>query len=104
MTVSIWRYSHLTLAISSALFIVIAALTGIVLALEPISNKLNPYASDAISSISIAETIGVLQENYAEIIEIAVDENNFVSASIINKEGKSELFYVHPKTGKKVGR
>ena len=103
MTVSIWRYSHLTLAISSALFIVIAALTGIVLALEPISNKLNPYASDAISSISIAETIGVLQENYAEIIEIAVDENNFVSASIINKEGKSELFYVHPKTGKKVG-
>ena len=103
MTISIWRYSHLTLAISSALFIVVAALTGIVLAFEPISNKLNPYASEALNTISTAETIGVLQEKYNAIIKIEVDENDFVSASIINEEGESKTFYINPKTGEKLG-
>ena len=103
MTISIWRYSHLTLAISSALFIVVAALTGIVLAFEPISNKLNPYASVALKTISIAETIGVLQEKYDAIIKVEVDENDFVSASIINEEGESKTFYINPKTGEKIG-
>jgi len=103
MTISIWRYSHLTLAVSSALFITIAALTGIVLAFEPISDKLNPYASEALQTISVAETIGVLQEKYEEVVQLEVDENDFVSASVITKEGASNTFYIHPKTGEKVG-
>jgi sulfite reductase (NADPH) flavoprotein alpha-component len=103
MTISIWRYSHLTLAISSALFIVIAALTGIVLAFEPISNKLEPYASQSLNTVSIAETIGVLQERYDAIISIAIDENDFVSAAIINEEGESKTFYINPQTGEKIG-
>jgi sulfite reductase (NADPH) flavoprotein alpha-component len=103
MTISIWRYSHLTLAISAALFIVIAALTGIVLAFEPISDKLNPYATEDLNTISIAETIGVLQEKYDEVIWIEIDKNNFVSAAIITKEGESSTFYINPKTGEKVG-
>jgi len=103
MTISIWRYSHLTLAISSALFIVIAAITGIILAFEPISNKLNPYASESLKSISIAETIGVLQKKYNGIITIEIDENDFVLASLITKEGENKTFYINPKTGEKVG-
>jgi sulfite reductase (NADPH) flavoprotein alpha-component len=103
MTISIWRYSHLTLAISAALFIIIASLTGIVLAFEPISDKLNPYATANLKTISIAETIGVLQEKYDEVIWVKIDENDFVSASIITKEGESNTFYINPKTGEKVG-
>ena len=103
MTISIWRYSHLTLAISSALFITIAALTGIVLAFEPISDTLKPYASEALQTVSIAETIEVLQEKYEEVVQIEIDENDFVSATVISKEGASSTFYVHPKTGEKVG-
>jgi sulfite reductase (NADPH) flavoprotein alpha-component len=103
MTISIWRYSHLTLAISSALFIVIASLTGIILAFEPISNKIKPYASENLNTIYIAETISVLQEKYEEIITIEVDENDFVAASVIDKEGRNNTFYINPKTGEKVG-
>jgi sulfite reductase (NADPH) flavoprotein alpha-component len=103
MTISIWRYSHLTLAISSAIFIIIAALTGVILAFEPISNKLKPYASEDLNTIYIAETVGVLQAKYKEIVSIAVDENEFVSASLITKEGENETFYINPKTGEKVG-
>jgi sulfite reductase (NADPH) flavoprotein alpha-component len=103
MTISIWRYSHLTLAISAALFIVIASLTGIILAFEPISNKLKPYASENLNTIYIAETISVLQEKYEEIITIEVDENDFVTASVIDKKGGNNTFYINPKTGEKVG-
>ncbi|MGY0406763.1 MAG: PepSY domain-containing protein [Polaribacter sp.] len=103
MTISIWRFSHLMLAISSTLFIITASITGIILAFEPISNKLNPYEVEDITTISIAETIAALQKQYDEIIAIEIDENNFVSASVITKTGKSETFYINPKTGEKIG-
>ena len=103
MTISIWRFSHLTLALSTALFIIIASITGIILAFEPISNQLKPYAAVNTEEVSIAETIAILSEKYDEIITLEVDENNFVSASVITKDGKSETFYINPKTGVKVG-
>lgn len=103
MTISIWRYSHLTLAISSALFIGIATITGIILAFEPISNQLKLYNQVDLETVSIAETITALQQEYDEIVSFAIDENDFVQASVITKEGKSASFYINPKTGKKIG-
>tara|TARA_B100000767_G_C19766391_1_gene537733 strand:+ start:1161 stop:3350 length:2190 start_codon:yes stop_codon:yes gene_type:complete len=104
MTISIWRYSHLSLAISSALFIVIASITGIILAFEPISNKLKPYNISNLETISIAETVSVLQDKYDEIITLEVDENNFITTSVILKDGKSDTFYIDPTTGEKIGK
>ena len=103
MTISIWRYSHLTLAISSALFILLASITGIILAFEPISDKLNPYNVVNIDTISISETVAVLQKNYDEVITLEIDENSFVAANVVLKNGKSDTFYINPKTGEKVG-
>lgn len=103
MTISIWRYSHLTLAISSALFIIIASITGIILAFEPISDKFNSFDVIPTKEISIAEIIAVLQQNYDEIITIEVDENDFVSANVVLENGKSETFYINPKKGEKIG-
>ncbi|WP_197482056.1 PepSY domain-containing protein [Polaribacter atrinae] len=103
MTISIWRYSHLTLAISSALFIIIASVTGIILAFEPISDKLNSFDVVPTNQISIAETIAVLHQKYDEVITIEVDENDFVSANVILEDGKSVTFYINPKTGEKIG-
>lgn len=103
MTISIWRYSHLTLAISSFLFILIASLTGIILAFEPISNQLKPYAINT-SNITLSETLTALQKEYDEVVMLKVDENNFVTTSVITKEGKSETFYLNPSTGKKIDK
>jgi len=103
MTISIWRLSHLTLAISTSLFIVIAAVTGLILTFEPITNKLKPYSIESNEQISIAETIEALEKKYDEIITIEIDENNFVAASIINKKGEYKSFYINPKTGEKIG-
>ena len=103
MTISIWRLSHLTLAISTSLFIVIAAVTGLILTFEPITNKLKPYSIANYEQISIAETIEALEKKYDETITIEIDENNFVAASIINKKGAYKSFYINPKNGEKIG-
>ena len=103
MTLSIWRYSHLSLAVSSFMFILIAAVTGIVLSFEPISDKLKPYSITDIESISVAETITALNEKYDEIISLDVDINNFVLASVVTKEGKGKTFYINPITAENIG-
>jgi sulfite reductase (NADPH) flavoprotein alpha-component len=103
MTISIWRYSHLTLAISSSLFIILAAITGIILAFEPISNQLKPYAIHDLETQSLSKTIVVLEQQYDEITYLKIDNNNFVKASVITNEGNSETFYINPFTGKKIG-
>ncbi|GAA4233715.1 hypothetical protein GCM10022291_11450 [Postechiella marina] len=103
MTISIWRYSHLTLAISSSIFILLATLTGIILAFEPILNKLEPYAVKNAQTLSVAKTIDNLKANYDEIISINIDRNSFVQASVITKQGKNQTFYINPFTGKKIG-
>jgi sulfite reductase (NADPH) flavoprotein alpha-component len=103
MTTSIWRYSHLTLAISSFLFVLVAAFTGIILAFEPITKQLSDYSISNTEEITLAQTISKLQKQYDEVISITVDENNFVTASVVTKEGKSDTFYVNPTTGEKLG-
>ncbi|WP_062053515.1 PepSY domain-containing protein [Aquimarina longa] len=103
MTISIWRYSHLALAISSFSFILIASITGIILAFEPISNQLKPYAIEHAQNQTIAQTISVLKNHYDEILSLEVDNNDFVSVSVITTEGKNQTFYINPLTGEKNG-
>ncbi|WP_179338388.1 PepSY domain-containing protein [Winogradskyella ludwigii] len=101
MTLSIWRFSHLMLALVSSLFIVLASVTGTILAFEPISNQLESYQIN--EDTTLATTIESLTNNYDEIITISTDENDFVIASVITKEGDSETFYINPETGEKLG-
>ncbi|MCT4628623.1 PepSY domain-containing protein [Winogradskyella sp.] len=103
MTISIWRYSHLFLAVFSAIFIFITTITGIVLAFEPVSNKMQPYAVSNANELSIAKTLQTLLNEYDEVLTIHIDKNSFVEASVITKQGKNETFYINPFTGKKIG-
>ncbi|MDY8138411.1 PepSY domain-containing protein [Aquimarina sp. 2201CG5-10] len=103
MTLSIWRYSHLILAVSSALFLIVASVTGIILAFEPISDSMQPYAVDEIENVSVAQTISAVKSEYEEALELKINAQDFVSASVITKEGSSEDIYIHPLTAKKLG-
>ncbi len=103
MTISIWRYSHLTLALVSGLFLVLASVTGIVLAFEPIQSAVKPYRPVGLSEISLAGTLGVLQDEYDEILTLEVDANDFLIANVVTKSGDGQTIYVHPLTGKKLG-
>lgn len=103
MSLSFWRYSHLALAISSFVFLVLASLTGIVLALEPINVQLQEYSSNNLEAISLAEALQHLKEEHEEILWVEVDKDNVFTASVVNEAGDNKVVYIQPETGKSLG-
>ncbi len=104
MTISIWRYSHLALAVSSFVFIILASISGIILAFQPISEQVQPYKVANLNTITLAETLAVFQDTYPEVIAIKIDANNFVEASVFTENGKDLNGYFNPKTGVYLGK
>lgn len=103
MIISIWRYSHLALAISSFLLLIAASVTGIFLAFEPVIEKSKSYRADGFDSITLAQSVPVLKEKFPGIQEIAVDDNDFVIIKYAEEEGGDQQAYVNPVTGKILG-
>lgn len=103
MTISIWRYSHLTLAILSFLLLTIASVTGVILAFKPVQEKLQPYGVDQFSKITLAETLPKLRQAYPDLSELTVDANKFVLIKGNDAEGNKIEAYVDPRTGKIIG-
>lgn len=104
MTISIWRYSHLTLAISSFLFIALASITGIVLAFEPVSQKIKPYHVEGFSEIAVGEMIETFRKHHDEILDISIDDNQFVILKAIDEHDNDIEVYANPKTGKAINK
>lgn len=104
MTISIWRYSHLALAVSSFVFIFLASVTGIILAFQPISEQIQPYKVASFNQITLAETLQTFKSNYSEVISLEVDSNDFVLASVLTDDGASLDGYFNPKTGAYLGK
>ena len=104
MTISVWRYSHLALAVSSSIFILLASITGIILAFEPISNRVQTQTITNLDEISVAAITTTLRENYPDIISVEIDKNDWVTASVIDGNGNNDIIYINPKTGKNLGK
>ena len=104
MTISIWRYSHLALAVSSFLFITLASLTGIVLSFKPVVEKMQPYKSKGFNQTSVATLIPNLTKNFTDIIEVKVDDDQFVVVDATDLSDQSGKFYIDPNSGKVLGK
>jgi sulfite reductase (NADPH) flavoprotein alpha-component len=103
MTISIWRYSHLALAVSSFVFILLASVTGLLLAFQPISEQIQPYKTADFDKVTLAETVSILKKTFPEVIDVQIDANDFVLASVITNEGESISRYINPKTAQFLG-
>lgn len=103
MIISVWRYSHLALAVSSFLLLALASVTGIILAVEPIVQKTQPYRVERFDAITLAQTLPVLKKKYSEITELTVDANGFVQLQGSDADGESLTAYVDPRTGNVLG-
>ncbi|WP_192823129.1 PepSY domain-containing protein [Rufibacter sp. LB8] len=103
MTISIWRYSHLALAVSSFLFLALAAITGTILALEPVAEKLQPYKVDGTEQRTLAQTLPLLKEKHPGISNLLVNVHGFVQVKGSNEEGENIEVYVNPSTGAILG-
>ncbi len=104
MTLSIWRYSHLLLAITSSVFLLIASVTGVILALEPITHQAKGYAIQDWEEISLATTLRGLKESYDEVFTLEVESSGFVKASVLTADLENLDLYIDPRTGYQLGR
>lgn len=104
MTLSFWRYTHLALALFSSLFLLLAATTGIILAIDAMQEKTLPYKVENFEQITLAETLSTLKKVYPEITELSVDHNQFVTLQAIDQEGNDVNAYIDARTGKKLGK
>ena len=103
MTLSLWRYAHLVLALFSCLFLTLASLTGVILAVDAAAEKLPPYRVENFSSITLAESLPALLKVYPEISEITVDHNGFVTLQALDADFNEINAYIDPRTGKILG-
>ena len=104
MTLSFWRYSHLALAIFSSLFLILAALTGTILAFDAIQEKIPSYQAANFESITLAETLPILRKTYPEITALSIDHNQVVTLQGIDQEGNNVNGYIDPNTGEIIGK
>lgn len=104
MSISIWRYSHLALAVSSFLFIFLASVTGIILAFEPISKSIQPYKVANFDEVTLSQTLDVIKQNYDEVLDLQIDTDGFVLIEAINIEGDMVNGYINPNTGEYIGK
>ena len=79
MTLSFWRYTHLALALFSSLFLILASVTGIILAVDAVQEKTLPYKVENFDTNNFGRNLPVLKKNYPEITELSVDYNQFVT-------------------------
>lgn len=103
MIISLWRYSHLVLALVSALFLVLASITGIILAFEPIQESLKDHDLVPLEKVSLYTAISALQDEYDEVFSLQVTSDSYVVASVLSKEGATKEIYVSPVTGENLG-
>ncbi|MBB4802167.1 sulfite reductase (NADPH) flavoprotein alpha-component [Flavobacterium nitrogenifigens] len=103
MTLSFWRYAHLALALFSSVFLLLASVTGIILAVDAVQEKTLPYKAENFNKITLGETLPILKKAYPEITELSVDYNQFVTLQAIDADGNDVNAYIDPKTGKTLG-
>ncbi len=103
MTLSFWRYSHLALALFSSIFILLASVTGTILAVDAIQEKTTPYRAENFDAITLGETLPILRKIYPEITEITIDHNQFVTLEGIDQHDNDVNAYIDPRTGKIIG-
>ncbi len=103
MTLSIWRYAHLALALLASLVLIVASLTGVVLAIDTASEKANAYKVDNFKEILLNQLLPELRKKYPEISNVAVDHNQFVSLEAFDQEGNVIKGYIDPNSGEILG-
>lgn len=103
MTISIWRFSHLALAIASSVFLLVASVTGVILAVEPIAHQTKGYAVQDLDHVSLATSVEALKTNYEEVFSLEVEPSGFVKAAVLTDELETMDLYIDAKTGEKLG-
>ncbi|MEL7004582.1 MAG: PepSY domain-containing protein [Bacteroidota bacterium] len=102
MSLSLWRVCHLWLAIVSGLFLLVAAITGLILSFEPVYERAHGYSVEDADNLSIAELVTNISSKYSDISAISRDHNGFIVVTAFDQNDEVS-FYANPFTGQKLG-
>lgn len=101
MVSSVWRFAHLALAVLSFSFLIVASVTGVILAVDAVNEKIPTYKNADFEELTLAQTLPKLREIYPEIIELSIDNNQFVIIEGFDDEGNDFKFIADPVSGKR---
>lgn len=102
MIISVWRYSHLALAVSSFLLLLLASVTGIVLAFDPLTDKANAYRVQDPAAVRLSEAVPMLKEKYGDVQELRMEKGALV-LYWTDEDGNGKKSYVDSRNGKELG-
>ena len=103
MTISVWRYSHLALAVSSFVFLLLASVTGIILAFQPVNQKFPSYKTGDLNKLSIAQALPAFGKNFSSVTAVTVDVNDFVLVKGTDTSDKEIQAFIDPANGNILG-
>ncbi|QSS96080.1 PepSY domain-containing protein [Psychroflexus sp. ALD_RP9] len=93
----IWRTTHRILALAASLFIILASITGSILAIEPVleRNK-NISASNKALDQDLGFFLAKIKDNYPEISRLDRNQFDQVSVEQLGDDFDIETFYINP--------
>ena len=95
MTLSIWRFSHLFLALISAFFIMGAAVSGTILSLSSIQQKNLQNQYGDLNEISLSQFCDSLDVKFKEIYSIHMIKG-VAEVTALTNSGRAETLFVNP--------
>ena len=104
MISSLWRYIHLVLAIIASLFFALAALTGIIIAVNNIDRHYPSYKIENFDQITLAQSIEGLKQHYPEITSLSFDHRGFATIKAVDSDGNEINAHINPLNGKVLGQ
>ncbi len=100
----LWRNTHLALALISVGFLLLATVTGVILAFDPIQKEWAPLSVPGVRSLSVSDLLHNLDGQYETILDVEMLDNDAVKIATIDMdEAKNGDFIIDPFTGKRIG-
>lgn len=91
---NIWRYSHLVVAVSSSVFLLLATITGMILAFESVEIQVNYAPNKDLDEVSLAEILPQLQANYEEVFDLKRTNDDLIIVSLLDMEKDLDGEYI----------
>lgn len=104
MLQKVWRFSHLALALISVAFLLLASVTGVILAFDPIQKEWQPYRVPGVRDLSVAALLQNIDGQYETVLDIERLENDAIKISTIDSdEARDGSFIIDPLSGERLG-
>ena len=100
MTSKIWRLAHLALAVVTFIFLMIASLTGVVLAFHAVNERsISSFESVPANELTLAEALPVIQNKYPAVNAVSVNKFGHVIVETTDADFNPQKLIINPHNG-----